>query len=107
MVAAQNMVQTLLGTDNSTKGKKVETIIHHTKQPRLTVNNICCCTFFTTLSVWADHFSLSVMCTPRNLKLHLLHYCPIDVDRGLLPMLFPEVHNHLLCLVTLSERLFS
>ena len=25
MVAAQNMVQTLLGTDNSTKGKKVET----------------------------------------------------------------------------------
>ena len=32
MVAAQNMVQTLLGTDNSTKGKKVETI-HHAKQP--------------------------------------------------------------------------
>ena len=27
MVAAQNMVQTLLGTDNSTKGKKVETTI--------------------------------------------------------------------------------
>ena len=24
MVAAQNMVQTLLGTDNSTKGKKVK-----------------------------------------------------------------------------------
>jgi hypothetical protein len=33
MVAAQNMVQTLLGTDNSTKGKKVETTIHHAKQP--------------------------------------------------------------------------
>ena len=22
--------------------------------------------FFTTLSVWVDHFRLSVMCTPRN-----------------------------------------
>ena len=37
MVAAQNMVQTLLGTDNGTKGKKVETLIHHTKQPQLSV----------------------------------------------------------------------
>ena len=37
MVAAQNMVQTLLGTNNSTKGKKVETAIHHTKQPQLSV----------------------------------------------------------------------
>ena len=37
MVAAQNMVQTLLGTDNSTKGKKVETTIHHVKQPQLSV----------------------------------------------------------------------
>ena len=36
MVAAQNMVQTLLGTDN-TKGKKVETTIHHAKQPQLSV----------------------------------------------------------------------
>ena len=33
MVAAQNVVQTFLDTDNSTKGKKVETTIHHTKQP--------------------------------------------------------------------------
>ena len=32
MVAAQNTVQTLLGTDNSTNGKKVEKIIHHAKQ---------------------------------------------------------------------------
>ena len=31
------MGQTLLGTDNSTKGKKVETTIHHTKQPQLSV----------------------------------------------------------------------
>ena len=38
MVAAQNMVQTLLGTDNSTKGKKVETTIHHLKQPQLSVS---------------------------------------------------------------------
>ena len=37
MVAAQNMVQTLLGTDNSTKGKTVETITHHAKQPQLSV----------------------------------------------------------------------
>ena len=37
MVAAQNMVQTLLGTDNSTKGMKVETTIHHAKQPQLSV----------------------------------------------------------------------
>jgi hypothetical protein len=37
MVAAQNRVQTVLGTDNSTKGKKVETTIHHTKQPQLLV----------------------------------------------------------------------
>ena len=37
MLAAQNMVQTLFGTDNSTKGKKVETTIHHTKQPQLSV----------------------------------------------------------------------
>uniref|UniRef100_A0A674END0 Uncharacterized protein n=1 Tax=Salmo trutta TaxID=8032 RepID=A0A674END0_SALTR len=27
------------------------------------------CAFFTTLSVWVDHFRLSVMCMPRNLKL--------------------------------------
>ena len=37
MVAAQNMVQTLLGPDNSTKGKKVETTIDHAKQPQLSV----------------------------------------------------------------------
>ena len=48
-----------------------------------------CCAFFTTLSVWVDHFSLSVRCG----------YCPVDVDRGVLPLLFPEVHNHLLCFV--------
>ena len=37
MVVAQNMVQTLLGKVNSTKVKKVETTIHHTKQPQLSV----------------------------------------------------------------------
>ena len=31
------------------------------------------CDFFTTLSVWVDHFSLSVMCTPRNLTLSTLN----------------------------------
>ena len=38
---------------------------------------------------------------------HLFHYCPVDVDRGVLPLLFPEVHDHLLCFVLLSERLCS
>ena len=38
MVGAQNRVQTLLGTANSTKGKKVETTRHHTKQPQLSVS---------------------------------------------------------------------
>jgi hypothetical protein len=37
MVAAQNRVQTLLGTDNSTKDRKVKTTIDHTKQPQLSV----------------------------------------------------------------------
>ena len=37
MVATQNMVQALLGTDNSTKGKKVETTMQHVKQPQLSV----------------------------------------------------------------------
>jgi hypothetical protein len=37
MVAAQNMVQTSLGKDNSTKGKKVETTIDQAKQPQLSV----------------------------------------------------------------------
>jgi negative regulator of replication initiation len=37
MVAAQNIVQTLLGTDNRTKSKKVDTTIHHVKQPQLSV----------------------------------------------------------------------
>jgi hypothetical protein len=33
---------------------------------------------------------------------HPLHYCPVDVDRGLLPLLFPEVHDHLLCFVDIE-----
>ena len=37
MVEAQNRIQTLLGTDNSTNGKKVETTIHHAKQPQLSI----------------------------------------------------------------------
>ena len=37
MVVAQNMVQTLLDTYNSTNGKKVETTIHHVKKPQLSV----------------------------------------------------------------------
>ena len=37
MVAAQNRVQTLLAKDNNINGKKIETTIHHTKQPQLSV----------------------------------------------------------------------
>ena len=36
--------------------------------------------------------------------LHPLHYCPVNVDRGLLPLLFPEVHNHLLCFVDIERE---
>ena len=36
-MTAQNMVQTLFGTDNNTKGKKLETTIHHAKQQQLSV----------------------------------------------------------------------
>jgi hypothetical protein len=42
MVATQHGSRTnhgtnIIGTDNSTNGKKVETTIHHTKQPQLSV----------------------------------------------------------------------
>jgi hypothetical protein len=50
----------------------------------------------TTLSVWVDHFRLSVMCTPRNLKLFTFSAAVPSVDRDVLPLLFPEVHNQLL-----------
>ena len=36
-MAAQNMVQTILGTDNSTKGNNGETTINDAKQPQLSV----------------------------------------------------------------------
>ena len=32
----------------------------------------------------------------------LLHYCLVNVDRGVLPLLFPEVHDHLLCFVDIE-----
>ena len=32
----------------------------------------------------------------QNKTFHLLHGCPVDVDRGVLHLLFPEVQNHLL-----------
>ena len=47
MVAAQNMVQTLLDTDKSTKSNKIVTTIHHVKQPEITsqskVCGVCMC----------------------------------------------------------------
>jgi hypothetical protein len=36
--SSTNMVQTLLGTDNSTKGKMGETTIHQTKQAQMSVS---------------------------------------------------------------------
>ena len=57
-----------------------------------------CCAFFTMLSVWVDHFSVSVYA--EELKtFHLLHCSPVDVDRGVLPLLFPEVPDQLLSFV--------
>jgi hypothetical protein len=33
---------------------------------------------------------------------NLLHCSPVDVDRGVLPLLFPEVQNQLLCVVDIE-----
>ena len=33
---------------------------------------------------------------------HLLHCCPNEVDRGVLPLLFPEVHDPLLYFVDIE-----
>ena len=57
-----------------------------------------CCAHFTTVLVCLDHDSLLGMWTPRNLKLNLLHYSPVDENGGVLGPLFPVVHNNLLCL---------
>ena len=62
-------VQTLLGIENSTKGKKVETTIHYAKQPQLSVrvslirslneeieiklsSLSVCCSSFQSLAAW-------------------------------------------------------
>ena len=31
-----------------------------------------------------------------------LHHSPVNVDRGVLPLLFPEVHDHLLSFVDIG-----
>ena len=36
------------------------------------------------------------MYTEELKTFHLLHCCPVDVESGVLPLLFPEVHGHLL-----------
>ena len=33
---------------------------------------------------------------------HLLHCGPVDVDKGVLPLLFPEVYDQLLCFVDIE-----
>ena len=57
-----------------------------------------CCAFFTTLSVWVYQFSLSVICTQRNFKLSTFYTTVSSMwIGGVLPLLFPEVHDHLFC----------
>ena len=70
--------------------------------------NRFCGTLFMTVLVCLDHVSLLVMWTPRNLKLNLLHYSPVDENGGVLGPLFPVVHTIIsLVLITLMERLLS
>jgi hypothetical protein len=61
-----------------------------------------CCAFFTIPSVWVDYVCLSVMCTLRN-----FNFPPSPLGsrlwiRGVLPLLFPEVHDQLLCFVDIE-----
>ena len=46
------------------------------------------------LSLWVDKFSLSVMYTPRNLTYYPLHYLPVDVDKGELPLYRRGLRTH-------------
>ena len=62
MVVAQNMVQILLGTVNSTKVKKVEIAIHHTKDPQLSVRVSIIESLKEEIEIKLS--SLSVCCSP-------------------------------------------
>ena len=54
---------------------------------RLLHNTVCVGGPFQTVSdVYAEELE----------AFHLLYCCPVDVDRGVLPLLFPEVHDQLL-----------
>ena len=64
-----------------------------------------CCTFFTTLSVWVDHYSLSVMCTSRNLKLSPFSTAVWIWGCSLCCFLKSTIIS--LVLLMFSERLFS
>jgi hypothetical protein len=57
--------------------------------------------FLRVLGDKPNFFSLlSIQIVSEELEaFHPLHCGPINVDRGVLPLLFPEVHNHLLCFV--------
>ena len=69
MVAAQNMIQTLLGTVNSTrKGKKVEGTIHHTKQPHLSVRVSMIESLNEEIEIYLS--SLSVCCSSFQYYYH-------------------------------------
>jgi hypothetical protein len=50
---------------------------------------------------------LSYVYTEELEAFHLLHYGPVYVDRGVLPLWFPEVHDQLLCFVDVEgEAIF-
>jgi hypothetical protein len=44
-----------------------------------------CCAYFTILSVWVEHFRLSVMCTLRNVKLFSLFNTVPSMWMGVCP----------------------
>ena len=62
--------------------------------------------FFITLSVWMDHFRLSVMQAVELKYFHHVYCGPVNVDVGMFPLLSAEVHNQLLHFVDIV-RLFS
>ena len=57
------------------------------------------CLLHHTICVGGPFQFVSDMYAEELEAFHLLHCHPIDVDTGLLPLPFPEVHNLLFCFV--------
>ena len=55
-----------------------------------------------TVCVGGPFQFVSDVYTEKRKTFHLLHCCPVDLDREVLPLLFPEVHDHLLCFVDIE-----